>query len=235
MLPHGPSDATSTGDGGGVATLSVPELRDYELINKELARLLGDGARQVILAGVEGQRLLVSRLRGDWSARIVVDGRAGPELAAEMDAPGVTVVCRRNAADAAGAGLTAGRLVIEGEADDGLGYAQRGGTILVRGDTGHRAGLMQAGGAIVLLAGVGRLAGERQAGGLLVVNAGRFGPHSGRGRMGGRIVCLGPDQRLPADDLDALEAAIRSLLNDPSPEEKPRCPYPRPNDARSPA
>lgn len=197
--------------GDAIATLAVPELRDYDLINKELTRLLDEGAGRVVLAGAEGQRLLASRLRGDWSATVVVDGHAGPELAAEMDAPGVTVVCRGGAADAAGRGLVAGRLVIEGMAGDGLGYAQRGGTILVRGNTGHRAGLMQSGGAIVLLAEVGRLAGERQSGGILVVNTGRLGPHSGRGRMGGRLVRLGPDQWLPIEDIDALETAIRSL------------------------
>ena len=35
---------------------------------------------------------------------IEVDGDAGPELAAEMDAPGVTVVCRGSTADGGAAG-----------------------------------------------------------------------------------------------------------------------------------
>jgi glutamate synthase domain-containing protein 3 len=196
---------------GAGATLAVPEIRDYELINKELTRLLGAGVRRVVLTGVEGQRLLGFRLRGDWSATIVVEGHAGPELAAEMDAPGLTVLCLGDAADAAGRGLVAGRLVVEGDAGDGLGYAQRGGTILVRGDVGHRAGLMQAGGSIVLLGKVGRLAGERQTGGLLVAQGDRLGPHAGRGRLDGRLVQLAHGHKLPTDDLDAFEISLRSL------------------------
>ena len=212
MLPPGASEGAPASPGAGAGiTLSVPEIRDYELINKELAGLLGGGARRIVLAGVEGQRLLMSRLRGDWSATIVVDGHAGPELAAEMNAPGLTVLCLGGAADAAGRGLVAGRVVIEGDVGDGLGYAQRGGTILVRGGAGPRAGLMQAGGSLVVLGAVGRLAGERQSGGILVVPDDRVGPHAGRGRLGGRLVRLGPSEALPTHDLDALESALLAM------------------------
>ncbi len=209
--PPGPSDGAAPAPGGDWVTLPVPDLRDYDRINAELTRLLDTGKTRVVLAGVEGQRLLACRLRGGWSATIVVDGDAGPELAAEMDAPDVTVLCRGGAADAAGRALVAGRLVIGGGAGDGLGYAQRGGTILVRGDAGHRAGLMQSGGSIVLLGTVGRLAGERQSGGLLVAHGDRLGPNAGRGRLGGRLVRLAPDHALPTDDLDAFEESLRSL------------------------
>ena len=92
----------------------VPELRDYQQINAELVRRLNLGERHVRLEGVDGQRLLVSRIAGAWKALIELDGNAGPELAAELDAPDLTVVCRGSAADGAGRGLAAGRLLIGG-------------------------------------------------------------------------------------------------------------------------
>jgi glutamate synthase domain-containing protein 3 len=196
---------------GPEATLAVPEIRDYDLVNKELARLLDAGAGRIVLAGVEGQRLLASGLRGPWSSTIVVDGHAGPELAAGLAAPGLTVVCRGDAADGAGSGLAAGRIVIEGSAAEGLGYAQAGGTIVVKGAAGHRAGLMQSGGLLVLLGSVGRLAGERQRGGLLVAFGDCLGPTTGRGQTGGRLLRLASGQELPIDDLDRLESVLLAL------------------------
>ena len=94
-------------DRAGRPPIVVPELRDYQQINAELVRRLNLGQPHVRLEGVEGQRLLVSRLAGAWQAVIEVDGNAGPELAAELDAPGLTVVCRGSAADGAGRGLVA--------------------------------------------------------------------------------------------------------------------------------
>jgi glutamate synthase domain-containing protein 3 len=211
---RGAGDGAASAPGesaGGDATLSVPEIRDYEQINKELARLLDEGVTHVVLAGVEGQRLLAAGLRGGWSATIVVDGHAGPELAAGVDAPALTIHCRGRADDGAGRGLAAGLVLIDGDAGDGLGYTQRGGTIVVRGDAGHRPGLMQSGGSLVVLGTLGRLAGERQSGGLLVARRGRLGPHAGRGRLGGRVILLEPGQDLPTADPAALEAALRSL------------------------
>lgn len=183
-----------------VPVVSVPEIRDYTRINAELVRLLDAGHRRVRLIGAEGHRLLAFGLKGSWPARIEVEGHAGPELAAELDAPRLVVSLSGSAADGAGRGLKAGRLVIRGGAGPVAGYAQEGGSILIFGDAGPRAGLDQRGGWLVVGGSVDRLAGERQEGGRLVV-AGAVGPHSGTGRRGGRLVLLavaGPD------DLDAI-------------------------------
>ncbi len=188
--------------------LAVPEIRDYEQINKELTRRLSEGARRVVLAGVEGQRLLASGLTGGWTAVIEVQGRAGPELAAGLNAPRLTIVCRGDTADGAGSRLTAGRLVIEGKTDDGLGYAQSGGTILVMGNAGHRAGLRQSGGILVVLGSVGRLAGELQSGGILATVGGRVGAHFGRGSRGGRRLSLGVDGTVAESDRALMGEAI---------------------------
>jgi glutamate synthase domain-containing protein 3 len=172
--------------------LSIPEIRDYQRINAELVVRLDAGHRRVRLVGAEGQRLLVSGLSGGWDAVVEIEGYAGPELAAGLDAPRLTIVCRGPAADGAGSGLRAGNLVIEGDTGAAAGYAQRGGWIVVAGNAGPRAGLNQAGGVLVLLGVVGQLAGERQSGGLLFAATDLLGPHAGRGRRGGRFVAFSP-------------------------------------------
>ena len=190
----------------------VPELRDYQQINAELVRRLNLGERHVRLEGVDGQRLLVSRIAGAWKALIELDGNAGPELAAELDAPDLTVVCRASAADGAGRGLAAGRLLIGGQAGTAIGYFQRGGLIVAVGNVGPRAGLDQLGGDLVLLDKVARLAGERQSGGRLFFKQGRIGPHAGHGRRAGRLVALHAEQALASDldqdDRRLIEAAL---------------------------
>jgi glutamate synthase domain-containing protein 3 len=202
-VPPWPSDG-STPDDPPDAILAVPEIRDYQLINKELLQLLAGGSRRILLSGVDGQRLLVSSLRGPWKATIDVVGDAGPELAAELDAPSLTILCRGSAADGAARGLKSGRVVIEGDAGDGLGYALRGGLVLVRGSTGHRAGLLQAGGTIVLAGKVGRLANERQTGGSFHAWRDSIGPNASFGRQGGQVVLNAPGVELPLNDLDLL-------------------------------
>jgi glutamate synthase domain-containing protein 3 len=189
----------------------VPEVREYTRINAEVARLLDLGATRVRLAGVEGQRLLLAGLVGPWSATVVVEGTAGPELAGGMDAPGVTVVCLGDALDGAGSGLKSGRLWVLGDAGDAVGYAQGGGAIVIAGAAGHRAGLNMKEGILIFDRSVGRLAGERQAGGRIFVNEGCHGPHLGHGRRGGRLVVL--TSPLPDDpaDFEVHQAALRGM------------------------
>lgn len=166
----------------------VPELRDYHQINAQLVQRLNLGQTYVRLESAAGQRLLASRLSGSWQAVIEIDGDAGPELAAELDAPGLLVVCRGNAADGAGSGLAAGQVLILGNSGVALGYFQKGGLIVVRGDTAPRAGLNQCGGDLVLLGRFGALAGERQSGGRLFLPADHTAPHGCYCARGGRAV-----------------------------------------------
>jgi glutamate synthase domain-containing protein 3 len=166
------------------AVLPVNEVRDYHLINLQVAQWLDAGVRRIRLTGVEGQRLLLAGLAGPWTAEIDVEGFAGPELATELNAAGVVVRGRGGAADAAGSHLWAGALVLFGPAGDGVGYRQGGGLIVVAGGAGHRAGLEQSGGTLVLVGPAGRLAAERQRGGSVLALRGA-GPHLGRGATGG--------------------------------------------------
>jgi methylamine---glutamate N-methyltransferase subunit B len=167
--------------------LSIPEIRDYRAINGELLRQLDQGCRSIRLTGAGGQRLLMARLAGPWSAVIEVVGDAGPELAAEMDAPALSIVCRGSVADGGASGLLRGRVLVLGRTGPAFGYSQRGGLAMVVGTAGCRAGLCQLAGDLILIGQAGALAGERQMGGRLLVSA-DLGPHAGRGRRGGRFV-----------------------------------------------
>ena len=142
--------------------------------------------------------------RRRWSEGTVeVEGRVGPEFAAELNAPGLTVICRGNAADGPGRGLRAGRVLILGDAEVAIGYAQEGGVIVVAGSAGPRAGLGQRGGSLILLSDVGQLVGERQSGGRIYVFGPRLGKHTERGRRGGQVLRLAS----PGDPLAALDPA----------------------------
>lgn len=181
-------------------SLAVNEIRDYRRVNAELARLLDAGARHVRLTGVEGQRLLVSDLKGDWDAVVEVEGPAGPEFAAGLDAPDLLVVASA-AADGAGRGLRAGRVAILERAGDGLGYEMAGGLIVSAGTTGHRAGLRMMGGLLLVLGTRGRLIGDRQAGGAIAVR-GAIPTAPQHGRIGGWLGSL--------DDVDPTSDAAAS-------------------------
>jgi len=180
--------APDPGEGPTPPSLFIPEIRDYQRINADLANLLDQGHPRIRLEGAEGQRLLVAGLAGPWHAVVEVDGRTGPELAAGLDAPHLVVVARGATADGVGLGLRSGVVLVLGAAGDAAGYGQSGGVLVVDGPAGHRAGLAQSGGILALLGPAGRLAGDRQTGGHLFAPLGAFGPHAGRGRRGGRLV-----------------------------------------------
>jgi len=166
--------------------LTVPEVRDYARINAQVLRWLDAGRTRIELAGVANQRLLLAGLEGRWEARIDVQGDAGPELAAGMNAPNLVVTCLGSAADAAGRELAGGTLRILGGAADCAGYRQRGGSLFIAGSVGHRAGLEMSGGLLVILGDSGRLCGHLQHGGRLFLE-GAAGPYAGFARDGGEF------------------------------------------------
>jgi formylmethanofuran dehydrogenase subunit C len=122
--------------------------------------------------------------------------------------------------DRLGAGMTAGRLIVDGDAGRLLGVGMKGGSIEVRGSAGPLAAAEAAGGVVriegdagprlggslpgagglsgaaVLVGGsCGELAGQRMRKGLIVVG-GDAGPHPAMGMRGGTVVlrgACGPD------------------------------------------
>ena len=75
----------------------------------------------------------MSRDSGGVDGDLEVEGVAGPELAAGLEAPGLTIVARSDVLDGAGSGLVEGLLVVLGSAGSAVGYAQQGGLIAVTG------------------------------------------------------------------------------------------------------
>jgi glutamate synthase domain-containing protein 3 len=204
-----PPDA-EIGGGEEAPSLFIPEIRDYQKINAELVALLDRGHSRVRLESADGQRLLASGLRGHWTATVEIVGRTGPEVAADLDAPNLTVILLGSTADGAGRGLAAGRILIQGDAGDACGYAQSGGLLVILGSAGHRAGLRQSGGTLAVLGNVGRLAGEGQSGGRVFLPSDRFGPHESRGQVGGRLIAGSAAGLIDPDDLAAW-LAVRDL------------------------
>jgi glutamate synthase domain-containing protein 3 len=192
------------------AVLSVPEIRHYDTINAELVQLLDMGKRWIRLDGAAGQRLLASRLSGTWHAVIEIVGNAGPEFAAQNDAPGLTVLCRGSVRDGAASQLRAGCVIVQGDAGPAFGYHLIDGTALVFGAAGARAGLGQQGGSLFLLGGSGPLSGERQSGGRVFLGDGQVGPHLGLGRRGGRLIAL--SDREPSPHISTVDATDRPSL-----------------------
>jgi glutamate synthase domain-containing protein 3 len=204
-------DASPRPDRPDLVVIPVPEIRDYHAINAEIVAHLDAGRREIRLSGARGQRLLAAGLSGSWEAVIEVDGDAGPELAAGLDAPGLTVIGRGRAGDGVASGMRAGRVLVLGAVGVAFGYAQRGGLAAAAGDAGARAGLLQSGGDIVLLAGAGRGAAERQSGGRLFLVDDPPVLHLGRGRRGGRVIRTSRDASAPVEPADRL--ALLEILD----------------------
>lgn len=210
---HADQPEASVAAFGPRRTLLVPEVRDYQLINRQVTLWLEQGVTHITLQGAERQRLLLAGLRGPWRAVIEVVGDAGPELAAELDAQDLGVVCHGSCDDGAGRSLAAGSLVLCGPAAACVGYRQRGGLILAASAVGARAGLEQSGGTLILHGPVDPLCGERQRGGVLVITGNETPRHLGRGRCGGTVwqPAVAPLVGADAGHLDSLHRRIARL------------------------
>lgn len=139
-----------------------------------------------------------------------------------------------------GAGLTAGRITVAGDAGDELGLGMSGGEILVQGSAGHHAGaemsggLLDIGGACGDFAG-GALAGNRQGmrGGLLHVRGnagdraadcmrrgvliidGASGDYLGSRMLAGTVIAGGTIGVLPGYGLKRGTLLLRSMPHEP--------------------
>jgi glutamate synthase domain-containing protein 3 len=191
-----------------IPALAVNEIRDYQLTNRQLAQLLDQGARRVRLTGVEGHRLLLSGLRGAWTAVIEIEGRAGPELAVDLDAPGLIVVAYGGVGDGAARSARAGSVVVLGDAGAALGYRLAGGVVVAAAAAGPRAGLEMTDGLLILAGAAGRLAGERQVGGRIFA-LGPLEPNAGHAHRGGRF--LPPTSTPDPEDEQIFRATIERL------------------------
>ena len=167
----------------------------YTPLNRQIRKALEDGAREIIVKNVLGQRFIGNGLRGD--AAIHVHGVAGGDLAMFMSGP--TVIVHGNAEHAPGNTMDSGKVVIHGSAGDAVAHSMRGGTIFVRGDIGYRGGIhmkqYETQRPILVVGGSARtFLGEYMAGGLLIVlglDGAMTARGIGSGIHGGEIVIRG--------------------------------------------
>lgn len=142
----------------------------YKQLNQMVRQALSDGADDILIKNLNGQRYIADAIRG--SVRFTLEGTPGNNLAAFMDGP--EVIIRGNAQDAAANTMNGGAVVIHGDAGDTLGYAMRGGEIFVRGNAGCRAGIhmkeYERKIPLIVVGGkTGDFLGEYMAGGIIAV------------------------------------------------------------------
>lgn len=142
----------------------------YADLNKLVKQALADGAQEIILKNVNGQRYIGDGLQGEQ--KITIEGVPGNDLAAYMD--GLELAVKGNAQDGVANTMNSGTVIIHGDAGDTAGYAMRGGEIFIKGSVGYRVGIhmkeyMDKVPVIVVGGKAGDFFGEYMAGGILIL------------------------------------------------------------------
>lgn len=175
------------------------DMMHYTPLNQKIRKAVTDGATDIVLDNVLGQRFIADGLKGN--ATITVNGVAGGDLCMFMSGP--TCIVNGNADHAPGNTMDAGLLVIKGSAGDATAHSMRGGRVYVRDDIGYRGGIhmkqYKEKRPILIVGGTARaFLGEYMAGGLLIVlGIGSTGQVMtergiGSGIHGGEIFIRGP-------------------------------------------
>ena len=144
----------------------------YTPLNQQIRKAIDDGADEIVINNVLGQRFIGNGLRGN--AVIRVNGVAGGDLAMFMSGP--TDIVHGNAEHAPGNTMDSGKVEIHGSAGDAVAHSMRGGKVFVRGDIGYRGGIhmkqYEDQRPILVVGGSAQtFLGEYMAGGLLLVLA----------------------------------------------------------------
>lgn len=186
----------------------------YKQLNERVRELSDEGAVEIVLNGVNGQRYIGDGLQSQ--VRIVINGVPGNDLAVFMDGP--TVVVNDNAQDGVGNTMNRGKVIINGNAGDVIGYGMRGGKVFVSGNIGYRVGIHMKSfkeQVPVIVAGghAGDFFGEYMAGGILILlgmgsedDGPVVGSYVGTGMHGGTIYLRGKfDERQLGSEVRPFE------------------------------
>ena len=143
----------------------------YTLLNKQIRKTVADGAEEIVLDHVLGQRFIGDGLRGD-GVTITVNGVPGGDLGMFMSGP--TIIVNGNADHAPGNTMDKGKIIIHGSAGDAVAHSMRGGRVYVRDNIGYRGGIhmkqYKEKRPILVVGGAAQaFLGEYMAGGLLIV------------------------------------------------------------------
>ncbi len=202
----------------------------YRELNEMLREAVRNGATEIEVVNVKGQRYMAGCMEGDLT--FTFHGVPGQDMCSFMRGPYVRV--KGNVQDGVGNTMDDGKIIVEGMAGDVLGYAMRGGRIYVQGDVGYRVGIhmksyMEKIPVIVVGGKAGDFLGEYMAGGAIILlgmntvkpGAPITGRSLGTGMHGGVIYLRGtvPDYQLgpglasaPVEEEDLQ--FLREQLND---------------------
>lgn len=142
----------------------------YRELNARLREIVANGAEQIELHNIYGQRYIGTDL--DKPVTIEIYGVPGNDLGAFMDGP--KIIVRGNAQDGVGNTMNNGEIIVHGRAGDIIGLSARGGKIFIKEDVGYRAGIhmkeYQDKKPVLVIGGTAQdFLGEYMAGGILVV------------------------------------------------------------------
>ncbi len=151
----------------------------YKELNEKINQAVKDGAFEIILENINGQRYIGDGLSS--GVRITIKGTPGNDLGAFMD--GAVIDVFGNAQDGIGNTMNAGKILVHGNAGDIAGHAMRGGKIYVQGDVGYRTGIhmkaYQDLNPVIIVGGIAHdFLGEYMAGGIIII----LGLNSNKGR-----------------------------------------------------
>jgi len=143
----------------------------YTQLNQMIRAAIADGAKEITIDNVLGQRFIGDGIRGD-DVTITLNGVPGGDLAMFMSGP--TIIVHGNADHAPGNTMDNGRIFIHGSAGDAVSHSMRGGRVYVRDNIGYRGGIhmkqYREKRPILIVGGAARaFLGEYMAGGLLIV------------------------------------------------------------------
>jgi glutamate synthase domain-containing protein 3 len=142
----------------------------YRELNEKLRELTLDGAQNIELTNVCGQRYIGTDI--DRQVNIVIHGTPGNDLGAFMNGPIITVY--GNAQDGCGNTMNEGEIIVHGHAGDITGLSARGGKIFIKENVGYRAGIhmkeyKEKKPSLVIGGTAQDFAGEYMAGGVMIL------------------------------------------------------------------
>jgi len=142
----------------------------YRQLNEMVRQHIAEGAREIELKNVNGQRYIAGCTKGDL--QFTIHGVPGQDLASFMSGP--TLHVYGNAQDGVANTMDDGLICIHGMAGDVLGYGMRGGKVFVEQDVGYRVGIhmkayMEKVPVVVAGGTAGDFLGEYMAGGAIIL------------------------------------------------------------------
>ena len=142
----------------------------YTPLNQQIRKAVSDGAEQITVRNIMGQRFIADGLKGKVS--LILHGVAGGDLGMFMSGPAITLY--GNADHAPGNTMDAGSITIHGSTGDAVAHSMRGGKVFVRDTVGYRGGIhmkqyLDKCPVLVVGGSARSFLGEYMAGGLILV------------------------------------------------------------------